>query len=528
MVASHHAELQEMGPPCCSRRPSRSGMHGNRFRCPITFRESGHAGGKTGRHITRLRQVFDRFACPFFKDLFEAIGIPPAIWQTFDLMYRHIERKLKINGHLDESMRSSCGAGQGDSYSLLGALCITTIEFRMLDHRWPRVHKGSVVDDRDLVVKADEVMGATLECLSFDKKAGLKNNIPKFLGLANINEDREYLAQTRFEGHVLRVTSSTALMGITLTARRSIRRSQQDMRCTKAIEVAQKIAGLKPPEELRKLALEAAAIPAALYGNLWTLPSNNSSNKLSTAIIKALFDDKRGLRCPEIVTTLFMNPTRAAPTMAIAYKNIMDVRRLVLKDRIRLTDFCINLELARDTRLEGIQGPAHGLYTLAGTLGCGIVIAHNANEVLLVCEQSGRAINLLTDDLALLKWNLRDFASRAILQQLILRVDPKLEGGPERKDMVGISAVLDKNATLYLASRPHKCECNEDTHHVRLAIRTILSGAPMFGDRLAAAKLIATDVCDHPECHNARCTAEHWFYHCHYNADNQRVFRETS
>ena len=128
------------------------------FDAQLLFERAAMLGEKLAAILLDYDKFFDRFDCPFFKDLFEAIGIPPAIWQTFDLMYSHIERKLKINGHLDDSMRSSCGAGQGDSYSLLGALCITTIEFRMLDHRWPRVHKGSVVDDRGLVGKADEVI----------------------------------------------------------------------------------------------------------------------------------------------------------------------------------------------------------------------------------------------------------------------------------------------------------------------------------------------------------------------------------
>ena len=82
--------------------------------------------------------------------------------------------------------------------------------------------KGSVVDDRNLVGSAQDVIGATRACLVFDRRAGLRNNIPKFLGLANNPADRA-LAGTTFDGHILKVTSETALVGFGLTNKRAIR-----------------------------------------------------------------------------------------------------------------------------------------------------------------------------------------------------------------------------------------------------------------------------------------------------------------
>ena len=94
-------------------------------------------------------------------------------------MYAGIQRRLKIAGHLDAPLDANCGAGQGDSLSLLGALAITTIEFRMLDVRWPRVTKGCAVDDRNLVGLCGEVIGAAEDFLLFDRKAGLRNSVNK-------------------------------------------------------------------------------------------------------------------------------------------------------------------------------------------------------------------------------------------------------------------------------------------------------------------------------------------------------------
>ena len=83
-------------------------------------------------------KFFDRFDVEFFSKLFEALGLPQSVCVVFNTMYKNIQRRLKISGHLGSPLETDCGAGQGDSFSLLGALCITTLEFRLLDAR-PRV-----------------------------------------------------------------------------------------------------------------------------------------------------------------------------------------------------------------------------------------------------------------------------------------------------------------------------------------------------------------------------------------------------
>ena len=132
-------------------------------------------------------KLFDRFDCNFFEQLFEAVGLPLAIRRLFASMYGNIQRRLKIAGHLDVPLDANCGAGQGDSFSLLGALCITTLAFRMLDARWPNVKKGSVVDDRDLVGPVLDVIGATRDCLcSLTDWLVCGTTFPNFLVLLTI------------------------------------------------------------------------------------------------------------------------------------------------------------------------------------------------------------------------------------------------------------------------------------------------------------------------------------------------------
>ena len=123
--------------------------------------------------------------------------------------------------------------------------------------------------------------------LAFDKKAGLRNSVKKFLGLADNLEDRQLLANTIFEGHPLKVVHETVLVGLNLITKRSTVGRHQDERCARAIDTAQRLAGLKPPEALRNIAVAAASLPVACYGNLWSLPSAGSVRKLTTATFRA-------------------------------------------------------------------------------------------------------------------------------------------------------------------------------------------------------------------------------------------------
>ena len=128
-----------------------------------------------------------------------------------------------------------------------------------------------------------------------------------------------------------------------------------------------------------------------------------------------MYGHKHGSRCPEVVAALLMDPVRAVPTTAIAFKNLTDIRRVLLRNPRRRENFCVNLELAMENQLDNVHGPASGLFFLAKIINCKIHLEKNTNEISLSCEEAGRSIDLLTPDTPLLKWNLRDFASRAIL-----------------------------------------------------------------------------------------------------------------
>ena len=60
--------------------------------------------------------------------------------------------------------------------------------------------------------------------------------------------------------------------------------------------------------------------------------------------------------------------------------------------------------------LDNVNGPAHGLLALTDAIKCRIQLDDDKNSFAIVCDDARRSIDLLSPDLPLVKWNLRDFA----------------------------------------------------------------------------------------------------------------------
>ena len=77
--------------------------------------------------------------------------------------------------------------------------------------------------------------------LEFDKDAGLRNNMKKFVAISTSSVDRAILRNKKFAGTSIRVSLEDILVGANITARRSVRRTAQDERILRGIAVANKV-----------------------------------------------------------------------------------------------------------------------------------------------------------------------------------------------------------------------------------------------------------------------------------------------
>ena len=242
------------------------------------------------------------------------------------------------------------------------------------------------------------------------------------------------------------------------------------------------------------------------------------------------------MRCPEIVIAILNNPVHADPIAAIRYRGICDTRRLLKRSQERYSGFILNLNLAIDSNMPNIQGPAHGFISLLEH--CGATCKVEPQGVIITHTDSGQKANLRLGSDAAFRRAINDFATRHILTALADRVNGTSKKYASRKDMIGITSVVDRNATfstrkpaIYASiakdsSEYRKKQQGTDDNKTALKnlwhryLTTIIAGATRFGDRLLASKIWTTDQCDHPLCKQARCDAEHWNYSCHHNKGN--------
>ena len=152
-----------------------------------------------------------------------------------------MKRMVKIGGNYGKPFSGNRGAGQGNTFAVFSALGITTVEFKCLDHQHPTVTKTSAVDDRTFRGPNADVINAVHTALAFDKCAGLKNNLKKFVALSTCAKARARLKTEKFNGAHIRVSLEDVLVGANITVRRSVRRTLQDERVLEGIAVANRV-----------------------------------------------------------------------------------------------------------------------------------------------------------------------------------------------------------------------------------------------------------------------------------------------
>ena len=144
---------------------------------------------------TDYDKFFDKFDPDFFAHLNHAMGIPAEVTFLFKDLYNNIQRRFRIGQHNGSIIQHNRGGGQGDSLWLLDAIIITSIQFKMIEAKFPTVKLGSVVDDRNFRGPTEPVIQAVQEAFRFDKMEGL-DNIEKLTAPGSTRRERKIEAGT--------------------------------------------------------------------------------------------------------------------------------------------------------------------------------------------------------------------------------------------------------------------------------------------------------------------------------------------
>ena len=122
--------------------------------------------------------------------------------------------------------------------STVGALIITTIQFRAVQAQFPDIRMGSIIDDRNFRGPCQTVIDAVKYALKFDKLAGLHNNLPKFVAMSSKVEGRTKLRSTTFDDQQITVALEDTLGGITVTVGKAKTCKKQDERLQHVVSIA--------------------------------------------------------------------------------------------------------------------------------------------------------------------------------------------------------------------------------------------------------------------------------------------------
>ena len=84
-----------------------------------------------------MPNFFDSFDPTFFRNLMVAMGVSQKRANLNWHLNTFARKRFQIRGHYGEILDSDRGAGQGDSWSLIQAILITTVQMDYLSAQYP-------------------------------------------------------------------------------------------------------------------------------------------------------------------------------------------------------------------------------------------------------------------------------------------------------------------------------------------------------------------------------------------------------
>ena len=176
---------------------------------------ASHAGGKDRAAATLdYTKFFDRFDPEFYMKMLKAMGYPKGLANMQIDMYKNFIRHIKIAGTYGDPILSECGMGQGCCLSLIAANATVAIEFKMLQHKTPKVNKSAFIDDRTLDTEdVKQLEAAISEVVKMDKLMGHTTNVDKSKVLATTRRTRRQAGQMAIGGLKLNLVHDFKLLG---------------------------------------------------------------------------------------------------------------------------------------------------------------------------------------------------------------------------------------------------------------------------------------------------------------------------
>ena len=105
--------------------------------------------------------------------------VSTAVKSTLQIFMSIAKKYIKIGQSYGMPFESHNGFGQGDSYSLMVALALVSIQFDYIQDNYSEIKLGSCVDDRNIRGNPDMIIPALQDMAIFDSMTGNFNNPEK-------------------------------------------------------------------------------------------------------------------------------------------------------------------------------------------------------------------------------------------------------------------------------------------------------------------------------------------------------------
>jgi hypothetical protein len=190
-------------------------------------------------------KYFDSMEPIFMAKLMIATGFNEQFVQLNLHLYQNMSRYIKIGKSYGKPFSGSNGLGQGDSYSLMVALTLVSIQFDYVTDKYPGIKVGSCVDDRNIRGSVKDVLAAYTDIAEFDRCTGHFNN-PKKLAMTAVHKSSRKI-QAKFnvgsdENPIFpRIFMKETLVGDFINVSRAPARSNSERRITHAIHGANRV-----------------------------------------------------------------------------------------------------------------------------------------------------------------------------------------------------------------------------------------------------------------------------------------------
>jgi len=192
-------------------------------------------------------KFFDMFDRGFVHDLLVNHGIPPPLAAMWKDLYNGIDRRVKVGQHYGPSHQAFNGVGQGDPFSLLPALILTSLQFNLITEKWPRLRMGAVIDDRNFRGSYDDIVASLAFIEAFDNAAGheMQHSKTTFAATSRDLELRLQGLRLGSAGVPPKVCNQTVLVGDVIATNLENLTIEPDKRVEKAIRAVNVILALR-------------------------------------------------------------------------------------------------------------------------------------------------------------------------------------------------------------------------------------------------------------------------------------------